>query len=439
MIDLGIVGGGISGLALGVFAKEHLQIALFEKNPTLGGVLQNSSTDDCVRDHAANGWLNNEPTVEHLLKIIDLDQQQIVANNHKSTRFLVQNNQLQALHPKILLSSLLSWKGLFGIISDLWKAPGRSDDESMAEFISRRFHPDLVDNFVAPMTAGIYACEPEELSVPAAFPNLWALEKEYGSLIKGMRKSKSPRGQLTTIQGGMGHLIQKLQEYLQSDIHCDQEIQYLERHCDHWIVQSNNQEWTCRNIALTCPAPSQAKLLQPLFPDLALQLQKIEYAPVAVVIQEFDATDFVELPQGFGALLTRSEREDGTLGILFTSHIFPSHAPKGTVTTRTILGGSIRPEVVTKSNQELMAIALKRHQQIFNSPNLQSTNTLVIKHPLGIPKYPKGHLQIQQYISQFHQKHPNIRLSGNHLFGVAIKDCIRNAHSISQHFAPNSL
>lgn len=442
--DLCIVGGGMSGLALAAFVKENLSIHLLEQSPTLGGLLQNSSDNNIVRDHAANGWLNNEPSVEKLLKIIALEKAQLSANEHRNTRYLVHQNRLHALNPKILFSSLISWKGLWGICRDLWTKAGVLEDESMAAFISRRFHRDLVDNFVAPMTAGIYACEPEELSVPAAFPNLWNLEKEHGSLIKGMRQSKTPRGQLTTIKGGMGQFVEGLQKYLDGTVHCHQTVESISWNPEqHWSIQSRNEHqapetWHCKNLALTCPAPIQSKLLQPLFPKIAEILAQIEYAPVAVVIQEFDVNDFTNIPRGFGGLMTRSQREDGVLGILFTSEIFPSHSQPHTILTRTILGGSIQPDIVQKSNQELMHLALKRHQQIFKSPNLQSQKSLVIKHPMGIPKYPVGHIKIQEQITQFHQEHPNIRLSGNHLFGVAIKDCIRNAHHIAQHFIQHS-
>ena len=33
--------------------------------------------------------------------------------------------------------------------------------------------------------SGIYAGDPEQISVPAAFPKLFALEQKYGSLIRG--------------------------------------------------------------------------------------------------------------------------------------------------------------------------------------------------------------------------------------------------------------
>jgi len=223
---------------------------------------------------------------------------------------------------------------------------------------------------------------------------------------------------------------------LSENIHCNQKITQLDFNNNQRHIRSNQQTWQAANLALCCPAPIQSQLLQPLFPELASQLAQIEYAPVAVVIQEFKRDDFHKVPKGFGALMTRSERSDGVLGILFTSHIFPDHTGKDIILTRTILGGSICPDVVQKSNQELMHLALSRHQKIFDTPNLQHQRALVIKHPLGIPKYPKGHLKIQEAVENFHQSYPNIRLSGNHLFGVAVKDCIRNAKVISQHFNP---
>ena len=58
-------------------------------------------------------------------------------------------------------------------------------EESIAAFVRRRLGDEFLDYAIDPFVAGIYAGDPERISVPAAFPRLLALEQKYGSLIKG--------------------------------------------------------------------------------------------------------------------------------------------------------------------------------------------------------------------------------------------------------------
>ena len=153
-----------------------------------------------------------------------------------------------------------------------------------------------------------------------------------------------------------------------------------------------------------------------------------------MVLQRFKKEQFTVPPAGFGALLNRDAQHSGLLGILFSSHLFPDRAPANTVSTRSILGGSIVPSIVEESDTSLKAMALHHHQTLFKSPNLTPSFAEVIKWSQAIPQYNVGHLSIQDEVHQFHSQHPHLRISGNHLFGVAIKDCIRTSKEFSNHF-----
>ena len=71
------------------------------------------------------------------------------------------------------------------------------DDESVWDFARRRIGAEAADRLIAPMTLGVFAGDARNLSLPAAFPRMAALEKEYGSLVRAMimlrRKRKRDR------------------------------------------------------------------------------------------------------------------------------------------------------------------------------------------------------------------------------------------------------
>ena len=58
-------------------------------------------------------------------------------------------------------------------------------EESIAEFVVRRLGQEFLDHAIDALVAGIYAGDPDKLSVQQAFPKLGQLEERYGSLIKG--------------------------------------------------------------------------------------------------------------------------------------------------------------------------------------------------------------------------------------------------------------
>ncbi|MDI1320113.1 MAG: FAD-dependent oxidoreductase, partial [bacterium] len=84
------------------------------------------------------------------------------------------------------------------IFAELLKRPRiRTTDLSLAELVRSHFNQELVDYAVNPLIAGIYAGDPEKLSVKNAFAMLWKAERSHGSLLRGMMalaKEKKARG-----------------------------------------------------------------------------------------------------------------------------------------------------------------------------------------------------------------------------------------------------
>ena len=69
---------------------------------------------------------------------------------------------------------------------------GKPDDESIAEFVRRRFGPEAVTYIAEPLLAGIHAGDVERLSMRALFPRLVEAEARAGSVIKAFRREPRP-------------------------------------------------------------------------------------------------------------------------------------------------------------------------------------------------------------------------------------------------------
>lgn len=81
------------------------------------------------------------------------------------------------------------WSG----IRELWKEPRDSSvqDESIGDFITRRFSKEVVDRLLSAVIHGIYAGDVWQLSAKSLFPTLWRAEGAHGSVLNGMIKAKT--------------------------------------------------------------------------------------------------------------------------------------------------------------------------------------------------------------------------------------------------------
>ncbi len=90
-----------------------------------------------------------------------------------------------------LRSDLLSPIGKLRAMMDL-VIPRRKEttDESVGDFISRRFGREFLEKIVEPLFAGIFAGDANRLSVKAVVPRLTELESTNGSLIRGVLRAR---------------------------------------------------------------------------------------------------------------------------------------------------------------------------------------------------------------------------------------------------------
>src|SRR6266702_4265116 len=100
--------------------------------------------------------------------------------------------------PAFFMSSLINGSTKWALARDIFgKSIPPDGDESVAAFIRRKFSPQLLDRLVGPFVSGIYAGDPERLSVRSSFPQLYEAEKAAGSIVRGMlrlaKAKKSPR------------------------------------------------------------------------------------------------------------------------------------------------------------------------------------------------------------------------------------------------------
>jgi protoporphyrinogen/coproporphyrinogen III oxidase len=455
MLDVLIIGGGISGLtaahALGL-QKQSGNSELWESTGRLGGTIGTDRRDGYSVDWGSNGFLDREPLTLQFVDELGLKGSLEPANPKSSNRFIVKHGKL---HPVPLSPVMMLTTGLLG---PLEKArvfcepfiPGRrgDSDESVFDFAARRIGRAAAETFVDPMVSGVYGGLAHELSLPSCFPIMREMETRYGGLVKALiarmlekrrsrekgaaarKKSGSPAGpagHLTSFKSGLDVLIKRLEHQLGTAIKKNRAAVWVRRSEDSWeVTDQAGLAVQTRSLILACPAYAAAPMLKDFDPELSQAFAAIPYAPIVVVATGHRKEDIQHPLDGFGFLIPRNQGMR-TLGSIWTSSIFEERAPEGYVQFRSMLGGAGDLPVLELSDEQLWH-TLRRDLDPLIGIKGDPSLIQIYRWERGIPQYKMGHRERRARIEQLLARHPNLHAIGNAYYGVSLNDCVKMAY-----------
>jgi len=447
--DVGIIGGGISGLAALHYLRSRrpeLSVRLFEAESRLGGTIGTDLVDGHSFDWGPNGFLDREPLTLQLCHDLDLDNDLERANENVKNRFILRRDVLRAvpMSPlRFMASDILSLSGRLRILAEPFARGGSDSDESIYEFVSRRIGREAADYLVQPMVSGVYGGLADRLSLKSCFPIMHEMESQYGSLIKAMiakaRAAKragkrsggpsGPGGWLTSFKGGLQRLVDRPAERYADHIQTDTPVTSITRADDRYVLSVDTGEnVTAKRIIVATPAHRAADLLGELSPSLGVELEAIPYAPIAVVCLGVQDSDVAHSLDGFGFLVPPKENKS-ILGSIWTSSIFANRSPQGQVQLRSMLGGDGNHAVVDMSDDELVNRTIEDLRDVIGL-SLPPTTARVYRWHRGIPQYVIGHQARLQRIEKELARFGNVHLAGNSYYGIGLNDCIKQAYQV---------
>ena len=470
-----IVGGGISGLATALAIKDLASqhgivpaptVTVLETEQRVGGKVRTIEADGFTCEWGVNGFLNKEPRTLDLVQRLGLEDKLLPATDAFSNRFIFTRDKLRSvqMHPlKFLFSGILPLGDVWRLVRELWIPPrhaeeeGAPADESVADFARRRVGPGALRVLVDPMQTGIYAGDPEQMSVLSSFPRVVEVEQQYGGLIRGMmqiakeRKTAAaqqgdhpqdqqkalpgagPSGHLTSFCGGMRVLVDRLAEELGHSVRPGVSVKGIQKGADggyQVMADGLDRPLQADVVVLACPAHAAAGMLEDLSPPLARLQQQIPYSPLAVVCLGWPRERMPHPMNGFGFLVPRDEGMR-MLGALWTSTIFPERTREGHVLLRVMMGGARDPEPLELDDAQLQDLVV---QEVALAQGAQGKPDFVriFRHEQAIPQYVLGHgdrlLQMEEHLERL----PGLLITGNAYRGVSVNDCARNAWSVAQ-------
>jgi len=441
-----IIGGGISGLSAAYWLKKSGNpVTLFEKNKQVGGAIITEKTDGFLVDYGPNSTLETSEALKELVKEIGLENEKIYGNDASNKRYIVKNGELHPVPMKpgaFFSTRLFSWKSKLGLLREPFISPTEGEDISLADFVRHRLGNEFLEYAINPFVAGVYAGDPEKLSTAAAFPKLYALEKNYGSLIKGAikgareRKKRKEvakdRARLFSFREGMEVFPRKLAEYITPGIRFETDIQKISMGKDgfqlDYIYRGKGYQETYDRVLVAIPAYSLARLLPGLNPGYVSEFEKIYYPPVSVVFTGFRASDVIRPLDGFGFLIPEIEKRQ-ILGSIWSSTIFPGRAPEDHVAFTTFVGGTRQPENATMNEALLLKLVLDELNDLVGLKE-EPVFSRVKTWSRAIPQYNVGYGKVQQILEDLENEFPGLFFAGNIRKGISVGDSVLCAHEV---------
>jgi oxygen-dependent protoporphyrinogen oxidase len=440
-----IVGGGISGLAIAYVLtnkKNDIEVTIIEAEDRPGGKIWSEQVEGFLCEKGPNGFLDNKPKTLELCHSLGLDP--VRGNENSKKRFIFSNGKLKALPESplsFIKSDILSWSGKLRLLLEL-NAPKGPEDESIADFITRRLGSEALEKLIDPMVSGIYAGDPYRMSIKNCFPRIKELEQEYGSLIKalfkirkqrkdakGSRVSAAPGGTLTSFYNGTQTITDALAEKLGDKLKLGVRVHGITRERGQYRLHTSENVIDADIVVLASPAFASAEILRDFDRELSATLSAIPYPHVSVVSFGYKKEKVEHSLKGFGFLIPRREKLK-ILGTLWDSSIFPNRAPEGYVLLRTMIGGAQNPEIASLDNNRLIDSVFNELKSILG---LRSEPEMVriYRWEKAIPQYILGHSKILQAIDEKLKNYPGLYLTGNAYRGIGINDCVENAYKLA--------
>ncbi|KAL4877573.1 Protoporphyrinogen oxidase [Aspergillus karnatakaensis] len=483
-----VVGGGITGLTAAYrLSKDPLcsKVTIYEKEKRLGGWLESETIEvdggKVVFEYGPRtlrvGTLSCGPLLDLLLDLNLEDQILLTPKSAPASknRYIYYPDRLVQMPSfrdgPFQLAQKVSGEPLFDtLITSLFKEAfmsppkGKPQDESIMDFVSRRFSPTIANNLVSSIWHGILAGNIDRLSAEALMGRFRALEDNHGSIIGSLfalerqgkqvvgvddllarnviaeTKSTSYLGALggltedsstLTLKNGVGQLVDTLVEALRSspkvEILTDQTLFQIKQNpktLDLTIENApqpdgrvhNRAIVTCSPVDLVIQSSSKNEVKNETARPLSGAAFSFEAVTVMVVNLYYPNPDLIPV-KGFGYLIPRSipyeQNPERALGVIFASDssVGQDTAPGTKLTV--MLGGHYWDGWKCEDypdSETAVAMArslLERHLGVTDTPTV--TRTRLQKD--AIPQPTVGHFDRMGKLSQVVREQYNNRVA----------------------------
>ncbi len=433
-----VIGGGISGLSAAFWLHQNaMDPIVLEQTGRAGGVIRSESAEGYMIDYAANCLLNFLPEVNTLCDTVGVRDEKVYRSVAAGKRYLLKDGH-PARFPQgpleFMRTDLWSMKGKARLFAEPFIPRVRSVlDETVSQFITRRLGHETLEQVIEPFIGGSYAGDPSQLCARSTLPILYEIERCYGSLTVGAlikrlkgQQSNCP-AHLFSFRNGMETLPKAIRNFLEGRIVARTRVVEIEQRVDKtWDItaeyKGKSAVYNADAVVIATRSMEAGKLLSSIDFSSSRMLERVEYSPLVVVYTGFKREAVGHPLDGIGCMVPLKEGLN-ILGTLWNTTIFEGRAPEGMVALTNYLGGRRCPNMVDKTDEELLSITLADLEKILGirrSPDF----VRIIRYQDALPQYVVGHQEILRTVEGLPDRIPGLFIAGSYLRGISVRDCI---------------
>ena len=466
MKPVAIIGGGITGLVAAFRLRERgVPVTLYEAGAQPGGVIRTVRDAGWLVECGPATVLETSPLIGDLVRDLGLESRRRYTDPRADNNFILRDGKLRVAPrrvPAFVTTPLFSLRAKLGLLCEPFVHRTPPDfDESLADFVRRRLGREFLDYAINPFVGGIYAGDPERLSVKHGFPKLHAIEQTYGSLIGGQflgarerkRSGEMPKTEAKkfSFDDGLQVMIDTLAAKLGDAVHLRAPVSAVAQASSLWTggrrdacpphsqdgcatfrVRAGDEEREHSAVLFTAPAHRLASIKLNGGQTLA-PLAEIHHPPVAVLALGFRREDVANSLDGFGFLVPEKERRN-ILGATFSSTLFANRAPAGHVLLTSYIGGCRAPDLAVRETATLVDLTLRDLKAILGVRSQPAFvhRTLV---PKAIPQYEVGYGRFKDLMSDIENKMPGVFFAGSYRDGISLANSLVSGHDVAGRIA----
>lgn len=459
-----VVGGGIAGLStawyLRCYADENnmpVEITVLEASANWGGKVKTTRVDNgtaqpYIFEAGADAFLTRKPWAYDLALELGLEAEMQAVNTLPERIYILKNGALHPMPKGLYLlvptnrcalwrSPLFSLWGKVRMLAEQYlPAKNSQHDESIYNFVVRRFGKEAADTLAEPLLAGVYNADIRQQSILATFAQYRRMEAEHGSLIKAMTRNAKPQQSASvakpsfiSFKNGTATIIDALIAKLDAHLCLRTPATRITADDNHYQVQTSAGMLDADFIVMAAPANVIAAQLAELAPAAAKPLASIRHEGVGTISLVFKADAVVRKLDAYGVVIPGHEgcQIDG---MTWTTSKWDSRAPSGEIVIRVFFGGPSTRDMLQKDDDELLQIVRAELRSILEL-HAEPLYVDIQRWHNAYPQYDVGHLDrvaaVEQHLPQ------KIYVAGSALYGIGVPDCVHSAQQTASRIIAN--